>query len=70
MLGGEEKMSKKKEYAKKCVIEAMRMNNLDVLDEILHPEYYAEYHITEKDRLWNRRTSFLGVISSDRKSVV
>jgi predicted ester cyclase len=63
-------MSRKKEYAKKFVIEVVGLNNLDVLDEILHPEYYAERHLTQKDKDWNSKTSWLKIISprgSDEK---
>ena len=51
-------MSKKKEYAKKFVVEVIGLKNIDVLDEILHPEYFAKHHITQEDRLCNSRLSF------------
>ena len=57
-------MSRKTDYAKKWIIEILEKKNFDVLDEILHPEYFAEQHLTEKDREWALESSFFKVHGS------
>ncbi|MHA2251472.1 MAG: ester cyclase [Candidatus Kariarchaeaceae archaeon] len=58
-------MSRKKEYAKKFIINVLTNGNLEVLDEILHPEYYDDKHLTKDDLTWNRVTSWMQ-IGTDR----
>lgn len=49
---------------KKWIIEILEKKKFDILDEILHPEYFAEQHLTEKDREWALESSFFKVHGS------
>ncbi|MHA2275959.1 MAG: hypothetical protein ACXAC2_09345 [Candidatus Kariarchaeaceae archaeon] len=61
-------MSQKKEYAKKLLDIITGWKDVDGLDEILHPEYYEEQHLTAKDRLWMNSSSWNRILTEKKSN--
>lgn len=61
-------MSRKKEYAIKFLDISTGLQNVDVLDEILHPDYYGDQYLNAKDQLWMDSSSWLSFLT-ERKPV-
>ena len=59
-------MSQKKEYTKKLLNIIAGWNDVEGLDEILHPEYYGEQHLTANDRLWMNSSSWNRVLTEKK----
>jgi len=66
MLGGDVKMSKKKDNAKRLLEITAGCKSVDELDEILHPEYFGKKYFSDEDLPWMNNSSWNWVLAQKK----